>query len=358
MIINIVTEPMYTNSVWCKQIIKGISARTSKLRYNLHIVENSQDVEHELGIICGTTPEWIISAVNDLEKRNIHAIVVNADPVHFNASYVLLDYELAMNEALSYLRRNGKEKTVLYGINRNSYTDKLKSKLFLPRDIVYNNGNLEESFSTLISKLERYDSIICSNYISAVSLVKLLGEKGVRIPDDIYLISFGNSLLGGLIEPSLTTVELDFYQLGEHAVSLFVFLAKQKSKVSLTAKIPCSIRADASTEHIGYVPEYTKWRSQPVQAENFYSDPVVGTVMKIENLLIKCDTIDYHILCGLYENTPYAQLSEQVFVSENTLKYRVKRMLGICGWKTRQELADHLFQYISIEKLRGLCSDR
>ena len=357
VIINVVTEPLYTNSVWCRQIVKGITARASKLRYDLNFLEESHEVEHEIGIVCGTSPDWITAAVDDFGKRDIHAIVVNcpAEPIHFNTSYVLLDYELAMTESLAYLRQCGKKRTALYGINQNSYTDNLKVKFFPPRDIIYNNGNLKESFFSLMNVLQHYDSIICSNYISGVSLARLLKEEGVRIPEDIYFISFGNSLLGGLTEPSLTTVEQDFYQLGEQTVLLFAFLAKQKNKVSLTAKIPCRIRVDSSTGYQEYRPEYTSTRSA-IKGESFYNDPVVDSVMKIESLLMKCDKTDYRILCGLYENIPYPQLSERVFVTENTLKYRVKRMMGICGVKSKEELSTLLFGYLHIEKLKKLCA--
>jgi DNA-binding LacI/PurR family transcriptional regulator len=50
--------------------------------------------------------------------------------------------------------------------------------------------------------------------------LRCLKERGLRTPDDVALITFGNSELAGLLDPPLTTVALPARAMGYQAMTM------------------------------------------------------------------------------------------------------------------------------------------
>jgi LacI family transcriptional regulator len=60
--------------------------------------------------------------------------------------------------------------------------------------------------------------LICMNDRLAMGTYQALAEVGLRVPDDVSVVSFDGSALAGWLRPVLTSVELPFPQLGALAV--------------------------------------------------------------------------------------------------------------------------------------------
>ena len=63
-------------------------------------------------------------------------------------------------------------------------------------------------------------AVLCGNDEIALWFVRGLGERGVRVPDDISVMGFDDHPLSKLLTPSLSTVRLDFETLGARAAAL------------------------------------------------------------------------------------------------------------------------------------------
>jgi len=64
--------------------------------------------------------------------------------------------------------------------------------------------------------LEReIDAVFAVSDLSAVGLVMEGQRRGIRVPDDLSVMGFGDFEIGREIVPSLTTIHVDFYGLGE-----------------------------------------------------------------------------------------------------------------------------------------------
>ena len=73
--------------------------------------------------------------------------------------------------------------------------------------------------------LEQYtdmDSILVANDQMALGAMKIVQQKGLRIPQDIGIVGFDNILESAFFEPSLTTVNHDQYNLGKVAVQKII----------------------------------------------------------------------------------------------------------------------------------------
>ncbi len=82
---------------------------------------------------------------------------------------------------------------------------------------------IEDEHDITIDKLKAYvnhnhiDSVICSNDVSALKIMKWLYDLHFYIPDDVQVIGYDDIPLAKLFYPSLTTIEQPAYEIGKQA---------------------------------------------------------------------------------------------------------------------------------------------
>jgi LacI family transcriptional regulator len=75
-----------------------------------------------------------------------------------------------------------------------------------------------EATSRWLAAGGRADGLVCMNDRLAMGVYQALAESGLRVPDDVSVVSFDGSALAGWLRPVLTSVELPFTELGALAV--------------------------------------------------------------------------------------------------------------------------------------------
>ena len=66
------------------------------------------------------------------------------------------------------------------------------------------------------------DGLFAINDDTAVEAIKILKRSGRRIPEDVEVVGFGNDPAADIIEPSLTSVEQNGYEMGCMAMKLLI----------------------------------------------------------------------------------------------------------------------------------------
>ena len=61
------------------------------------------------------------------------------------------------------------------------------------------------------------DAVVCANDQMAIGVLQALARAGVRVPGDVAVTGFDDIFVGGLVEPTLTTVHQPMRMLGEQA---------------------------------------------------------------------------------------------------------------------------------------------
>jgi len=61
------------------------------------------------------------------------------------------------------------------------------------------------------------DAVVCANDQMAIGVLQALARARVRVPEDVAVTGFDDIFVGGLVEPTLTTVHQPMRELGEHA---------------------------------------------------------------------------------------------------------------------------------------------
>ena len=76
--------------------------------------------------------------------------------------------------------------------------------------------------SELLSTGSRPGAFICLNDRVALGVYEAVSEAGMRMPDDVSVVSFDDSFLAPWLRPALTSVALPHYDMGKLAVELLI----------------------------------------------------------------------------------------------------------------------------------------
>jgi LacI family gluconate utilization system Gnt-I transcriptional repressor len=78
----------------------------------------------------------------------------------------------------------------------------------------------------LDERQQRIDLVVCSSDWGAHGVLDELRERGIRVPDDIAVIGFGDLEFAADLTPSLTTVKIDGAVMGKHAARFLMQRAR------------------------------------------------------------------------------------------------------------------------------------
>lgn len=351
MLMNIIIEPEYKDTVWCNETLSGIEKKAASLRYKTKICSNDTlNADMKNVIIIGTSPNWVSSTLYKTSQLGINTIVISCQPIEAkgDASYVLIEHNSATRKCIDYLRQCGRNGIALYGINRNSYADMIKTKYFDCKNIYYSTGEkaMQDCCKTFEKEAKHYNAVICSNYIAAIYLMNRLKATDISVPNDLYVIAYGDSVLGNMFNPSLTTVTLDHEQLGIQAVNLCRFPDFLLGNIHATIYVPSEIHAAKSTDNIPYLKSADNINNFNLSDNIFTEDIQIKEIQSFEKLLRACDSTDFKIIDGLLANEPYSKIGELLYISESSVKYRIKRMLSSSGIEAPSKILELYTKYL------------
>lgn len=396
MVLNLFVEPDFRSSIWGAQYLKAIKDEASLKHYTVNLIkgESLHDVNWEqiykdtpkrrLLIYIGTSAEAVGSLNGFFTKHHIHPIFINYyssdsfTELYENYSNIITDYSASLRCILRHLFSLGRTNVALYGINPSSATDekkKLKFEDYIRTAALVNSNHgvyrnttcLDACYESFRKDIKKYDAVICSNDIAAMSLLENLKRDGISVPDDLFMVSFGNTKLTKVSYPSVTTSSANMAEFGKQAVRLYSFLSKRDADISITVKVPSTlcVRESTSTAKVrqnaagdpfyGEAKEHIASPTPSVHAEigempyyyneKFFSDPKVNVLLRTENLLSSLVNTDAEILDGLMNAEPVSQMADRLYTSQQAIAYRIKRMCRIAEVKGVNELLNFLSAY-------------
>lgn len=84
-----------------------------------------------------------------------------------------------------------------------------------PEKLMANSGKLMDIANEI-------DGLFAINDSTAVTAMKMLRNAGRRIPEDIEVVGFGDDPVAAIVEPSLTSIEQNGYEMGRLATNLLI----------------------------------------------------------------------------------------------------------------------------------------
>jgi LacI family transcriptional regulator/LacI family purine nucleotide synthesis repressor len=101
-----------------------------------------------------------------------------------------------------------------------------------------------DAFGKIFESGGRPDGILAANDSIALGIMRYLYEKNIRIPEDVSIISYENSVLSGYASPALSTIDIEKERMGREACEIMLKRLERPRmrKVSLTLPARLIIR--------------------------------------------------------------------------------------------------------------------
>ncbi|MEZ2335406.1 LacI family DNA-binding transcriptional regulator [Mucilaginibacter sp. RCC_168] len=95
-----------------------------------------------------------------------------------------------------------------------------------------NLDELEQAVNELMQTEPRPDAILTASDRITTSTMTLLHKKNIRIPQDIALVGFSNTVLADVLNPSLTSVHQPAFEIGRKATEMLLSIINSKRPVT------------------------------------------------------------------------------------------------------------------------------
>jgi len=93
-----------------------------------------------------------------------------------------------------------------------------------------NASSGEQCVETLLTQTPQASAIFCANDLLALGVMRGLGQRGIKIPDDIALIGYDDVEFASMLSPALTSIRQPKYQLGRAAAELLLHEINETEK--------------------------------------------------------------------------------------------------------------------------------
>lgn len=177
-------------------------------------------------------------------SKVIPTIIINGNTNKYGCNFVSYDEEIGTREAFQYLLDLGHrnidfirgDRSLSYDLKENIYREFIRdNKLDYENIIPVGRGNslevIEKTgqvYEELINNNNRGTAVFACNDLMAVGVINACNRAKIRVPEDVSVIGFDNTLLSNITHPRITTVDLKMKMIGKSAATELVNMIKGK----------------------------------------------------------------------------------------------------------------------------------
>jgi len=350
-------EECFSSSIYM-EMVQGITTAAAQNQYTVKVYSTVESMlekvqpDQTVIVIGYETPKLQTSLVSLTDHGN-QVLLAGLDGERFGArvSSASPSRRQATGKLIQYLLKCGKERIALVACGDKSVNDMMRCEtlknILLARgyenpedNIFFYHNYVTESFDAFLKRWQEFDAVICPNDYVALCLVKYLQERGIRIPEDLYLAAFSNRMVSRHCSPRITTMSIEFSGVGYCSFQAWLFLEEHKQQnlqIQITTPSRLVIRESTANEVHKIDDSNVIVFDADYQGGPFYTDPTIAKVMQIENCLTKCDSLSLQIIGALLEQKNYDYISESMFISRSALNYRLKKIFSAASVNGRKE---------------------
>ena len=141
--------------------------------------------------------------------------VINDD---YNAGYAVGNYIGQRKFKEIYMLWVPEDDPAVGGERRHGVIDGLMSCEKKPKEVIETTffyENAIENVQKFVDHIKTPAAVVCATDRIAFGVYKVMSEKGIRIPEEVSVVGFGDYEAGELLQPPLTTVKFDWKNWGE-----------------------------------------------------------------------------------------------------------------------------------------------
>lgn len=231
-------------NLFFSELIRGIDDVLREKNYTAFICSTNEDdlaekkyisnlADRKVDGIIGISPNTKVTGMDYEEvSKSIPVMIINGENRELHCNMVASDQHTGTLKALKYLIDEG-HRNIAFLRGHDIYAYNLKEHLY--RKIMQDNGlKVDESFIIRIKAgnsldtvdesqemirdilLEQKDitALFACNDLMAVGALNAALELGIKIPEDLRIIGFDNTLISSLTHPKLSSVDQNMKQIG------------------------------------------------------------------------------------------------------------------------------------------------
>ncbi|MCQ2221701.1 MAG: LacI family transcriptional regulator [Prevotella sp.] len=233
-------------------ILSGIEQTAYKRGYRVMVAQSNEEYEREVEICwsfvqirtCGVILSQAKTTTNydhfkKMQELGIPLIFYDRICTGINASRVVVDDYNAAFTATQHLIETGCKRIAFYCSNMkleisknryNGYRDALL-KHHIPFDdslVIYcdNREDAERITPDILSRDNRPDGIFAINDDTAIGILYVAKNMGLKVPEDLSICGFTNDHRAVSCDPMLTTIDQRGKKVGEEAANILIDMAE------------------------------------------------------------------------------------------------------------------------------------
>ncbi|WP_342504767.1 LacI family DNA-binding transcriptional regulator [Sporosarcina sp. FSL K6-2383] len=249
------------------EVIRGISALCSKYDFSISLTtgESEEEIFNDtVKMVRGKRVDGMIVLYSKKEDKVVPYLiesgipfVVIGKPLIESSKIMFVDNDniQAAKEATDFLLNLGHEKIAFIGEDEqfevsearlNGFSQAIKGRdLTVPKsyikNIAFNPNHGRQIIGELLDLLEPPTALVVSDDLNALIVLTALSERGIKVPDDMSMIVFNDSVIAKVSNPSLTTVDTQIFQLGYESANCLIELVKEPTMFKKSVIIPTVI---------------------------------------------------------------------------------------------------------------------
>lgn len=350
MSVYVLSEQTGLDGYWITDILAGIKSEADKKNLRIEVFPMTEMTvsfpERPVVLVVGYSKNWFSYVCRRIAGFGAQPLLVNAraDLLPETAvGGVCFDYDGGMKTLVSYLLRCGKKNIAFVGSDGGRVSYDYKKRAFLSacneenaeNCFLFGGRDTAEAASAFLKASGGYDAVICSRDVEAKLIMREMSHRHIALPESLYVASFGGGKLAEETSPSLTAVHTPFARLGSEAVKLYQFLRQNRETECASVSVKCRLDVRDSTAGIKALtlPADTVDRHPAYINDNEYM-----TFLQAEALVRGWDTLDRNIVRCMTEGNNTSAIADKLFISQSSVKYRIKKMLTSADIKNRNEL--------------------
>ncbi|MEK5038125.1 LacI family DNA-binding transcriptional regulator [Sporosarcina sp. FSL K6-3457] len=262
---NSTSESMHNS--FFPEVIRGISALCSKYEFSISLATGESEEElfnDTVKMVRGKRVDGMIVLYSKKDDKVVPYLiesgipfVVIGKPLIESSKIMFVDNDnvQAAKEATDFLLNLGHEKVAFIGEDEqfevsearlNGFMQAVKGKgIAIPRsyikNIKFDPNHGKQIVAELMDLSEPPTAVVVSDDLNALIVLTALSERGIKVPEDMSMIAFNNSVIAQVSNPALTTVDTQTYQLGYESANCLIELVKEPTMFKKSVIIPTVI---------------------------------------------------------------------------------------------------------------------
>ncbi len=184
--------------------------------------------------------------------------------VREDMNHISIDCNAAIFEMTNYLIKEGHKKIVYVSDFEDRSTvesDKISGYLRAVEesDLGYSNiytvggnkhGKAYELGKSLVKDAKDFTAVVCSNDEIAIGIMDSFIDKGIKVPDDVSIVGFGNIREGKFVRPELTTIGEPYYDVGAVGMRMLIKMIKGDKTQQGLMELPFTLEKRKSVKSL------------------------------------------------------------------------------------------------------------